>query len=983
MQGMNRENLLSDLNDEQRSAVTHKGSPLMIVAGAGTGKTTVITRRIAWLMIECGLKIDEVLSLTFTEKASTEMEERVDRLLPYGYVQLWISTFHSFCERLLRAHGLEIGLSTDFKLLDQTASWILVRRNLDHFELNIYKPSGNPTKFIHELLAHFSRCKDEDISPENYREYVERLVDSSMSDVDREEIARLQELVHAYATYQQLLLEAAALDFGDLIMYTLQLFRRRPAILERYRSQFREVLVDEFQDTNHAQYELVKLLTGKRHALTVVGDDDQSIYRWRGTSLANIHRFKRDFSECHELCLIRNYRSCQNILDCAYGLIQYNNPNRLEDRFRQSDISFSKKLIAVSEEAMGFLYTHFCATLDEEVEWVLKKIIKLRECDPMLSLGDCAILVRSNDAAAPFLAKCYEWDIPYQYYGMRGLYLKTPVIDVLSYVSLAVNEHDSASFYRVLTLPHHELSPHGLAALLQHAQKNGVSLMSAARKADTIVDMDKLDHTALSRLITVLDSFHMLGRLRSASESLCRIISDSGYLARLLAQDTLRSQEYLGYINQLFSKAKSFQRENPAGRLHDFVDHIRLEHEAGDAGALSRENDAGSDALKIMTIHSSKGLEFRHVFIVSLIDGRFPTVSRSEGIELPVGLARESGEFVEEGSHLEEERRLMYVAVTRAKEGVYLTGAADYGGSRVRKPSLFINECSLIDTGEECGAKSALLYVHPPFVAEKISSRNHVLPMAISFSQLRAFQICPLQYRYSFILKIPTMGRHQFSFGKTMHAVLERYFQQVRTLSESVTVSYTGKESLPTHEDNIRLLNECWIGEWYLSEAHQEEYRTKALAILERILAETASKRPAICELEKDFTLKLGEGNDRIVLKGRIDRIDSVEGGVEIIDYKTGTSKTEEKIRKDDKEQLLIYQIAAEESLGMRPLKLVYYYVEDGSRIEFAGTKRDKERLKQSIFKTVDAMKKSDFAAIPGLHCRFCDYKSICEYKKL
>ncbi|MEK7615422.1 MAG: UvrD-helicase domain-containing protein, partial [Patescibacteria group bacterium] len=327
------------LNPAQIKAVTHREGPLMIVAGAGTGKTTVITRRIAWLIEQQLAKPEQILALTFTDKAAGEMEERVDLLLPYGYVDLQISTFHAFCERLLRDHGVHIGLSPDFKLVTELDAWLLARQQLDRFDLDYYRPLGNPTKYLKSLLQHFSRAKDAAITSDAYLACVEGKASDADSEVHNDELAR------AYHTYQQILLERDSLDFGDLILYAVQLLKTRPAVLARLQKQFPFVLVDEFQDTNHAQYELVRLIAGDKQNLTVVGDDDQSIYKFRGASIENILRFQTDFPTATQVVLTHNYRSVQSILDHAYTFIQKNNPNRLEIK-----ANLSKKLLAQGSE---------------------------------------------------------------------------------------------------------------------------------------------------------------------------------------------------------------------------------------------------------------------------------------------------------------------------------------------------------------------------------------------------------------------------------------------------------------------------------------------------------------------------------------------------------------------------------------------------------------------------------------------------------
>jgi DNA helicase-2/ATP-dependent DNA helicase PcrA len=350
--------LLKNLNNEQLAAVKYTDGPLLIVAGAGTGKTTVITRRIAHLIEQNLAKPEEILALTFTDKAATEMQERVDLLLPIGYVDTWISTFHSFCERILKNHALDIGLPNDFELLDGTKQWMLVHKNFEKFDLDYYRPLGNPSKFISALLSHFSKCKDEVITPEEYLKHAEELtlfsdspqplpnpplkkgggdaVASSSSPfeerpgevpkIDLIEISRLQEVANAYHVYQKLLLDNSCLDFGDLINYTLELFKKRPNILKYYQNRFKYIMVDEFQDTNFAQYQLVKMLAGENQNIAVVGDDDQSIYKFRGASFSNILKFKDNFPKLKEITLVENYRSTKNILDLSYKFIQQNNP---------------------------------------------------------------------------------------------------------------------------------------------------------------------------------------------------------------------------------------------------------------------------------------------------------------------------------------------------------------------------------------------------------------------------------------------------------------------------------------------------------------------------------------------------------------------------------------------------------------------------------------------------------------------------------
>ena len=360
-----------NLNASQQAAVEYTTGPLLIVAGAGTGKTTVISQKICYLLENNLAKPGEILALAFNDKAAEEIQERVDDLVGIGYTEIAISTFHSFCQRILERHAIDIGLSNQFQLLTQTAAWLLVRKNLEKLKLDYYRPVGNPAKHIHELIKHFSKCKDELISPEEYLEYAEGLSKANGT-ANLEEKSRGTELGNAYHAYNQLLLDTAHFDFGDLIYYTNKLFESRPTILERYQNKYKYILVDEFQDVNWAQYNLVRMLarvslssraesrdldnttrdsstalrSGRNDSqmlpqLTVVGDDDQSIYAFRGASVSNILRFNKDFPKAKEIVLNENYRSNQEILDTAYKSIQNNNPDRLEVKLK-----IDKRLIA-------------------------------------------------------------------------------------------------------------------------------------------------------------------------------------------------------------------------------------------------------------------------------------------------------------------------------------------------------------------------------------------------------------------------------------------------------------------------------------------------------------------------------------------------------------------------------------------------------------------------------------------------------------
>jgi len=434
--------ILKELNPEQRQAVTTTEGPLLIIAGAGTGKTAVIARRIAYIIEKKLAKPAEILALTFTDKAAGEMEERVDILVPYGFIDTWISTFHAFGDRILRDNAFDVGLSPDFKVLSKPQQVLFFQQNLFRFNLDYYRPLGNPTKFISAILSFFSRLKDENISPEEFAQFAKgqtlRLRSGRAAEAKGEEkieASKYQELADAYQKYEKYKDEAGFLDFGDQVVKTIDLFIKRPKILSYYQAQFKYILVDEYQDTNYAQNEFVKTLASAHKNICVVGDDDQSIYKFRGAAISNILEFKKTYPKAHQVVLTQNYRSTQAILDSAYRLIRHNDPDRLEVKN-----NIIKKLKSFKQAPSLPPQEIFADTLSEEADLVAGEIEKLIKSNtrqetrdkrqtqsPVLSphhysYRDFAILVRANSQADHFLRALNMRGIPHKFVGSSGLY---------------------------------------------------------------------------------------------------------------------------------------------------------------------------------------------------------------------------------------------------------------------------------------------------------------------------------------------------------------------------------------------------------------------------------------------------------------------------------------------------------------------------------------------------------------------------------
>ena len=712
---------MSVLNKKQQEAVEYTDGPLLIVAGAGTGKTTVITRKMAYLMQEKNVKPEQILALAFNDKSASEMQDRMDDLLDLGYVELEINTFHGFCQGVLERHGLEIGLPRNFRLMTETDTWLMLRDNIYDLGLNHYRPMGNPSDNIHDLLDHFGKCKDELISPAEYLNFAEDQVLNERggeTDVDMKhetrnrrhiddvvEIVRLKEIAHAYHVYNQMLLDKQALDFGDLIFYTIKLLRDRPNVLSALQSRFKYILVDEFQDVNYAQYELIRLLAGEQRdpstvgrddvptvQLTVVGDDDQSIYSFRGANVANILRFKEDYSKTKEIVLTENYRSGQEILDASYALVQGNNPDRLEVK-----LGIEKKLKDSRRKTEDSLVEHIhCGTGEEEVRAVVEKIIALKKEEVMWD--DFAILVRANAHADPFIQALEQRGIPYEYLSSSGLHRQGIVIDVFHFLKVLDDYREAVSLYRLLCLPFFGMAENDLQQFTHMAKKKSVSYYEALKRAREFGVSERGAEKCTS-LIALIHSGMKRMRYEKPTAVLYGFLEESGYIAYLAKESDAGSHEAIRaihHIKQFFEFVEKYQTAMAGATVRGFVEYYEHVIASGDRGKLYQPTDT-PDSVNIMTIHASKGLEFKYVFIVKCVEEGFPCKRKSDGIALPLALIKE--QMPEGDYHYQEERRLFYVAMTRAKEKLFLTSAEMYeGNKRGKKVSRFVAEIGLQTT---------------------------------------------------------------------------------------------------------------------------------------------------------------------------------------------------------------------------------------------------------------------------------------------
>lgn len=985
----------NQLNEAQTRAVEYVDGPLLIVAGAGTGKTSVITKKISYLLEKGIAQPENILALTFTDKAATEMQDRVDAELQLGYTDLQISTFHTFCQRLLEKFGFEIGLPKNARLLTDTDAWLLVREHIYDFNLDYYRPLGNPTSNIHTLLDHFSKAKDELISSQQYLDYVEGLI-LDKDEAEVQEKNRLIELANAYHAYNKILLDNNALDFGDLIFYSIKLLRERPNILKKLSDQFTHILVDEFQDVNYAQYELIRLLAQKAQ-LTVVGDDDQSIYSFRGSNVSIILRFKEDFPKTQEVVLTENYRSSQEILDLAYQSIVHNNPDRLEAK-----LSIDKKLVAKGASKEGVIEHIHTDTLDEEVFTVVKKIIELKKENTDSTWDDFAILVRANGHAAPFLNALETFGIPYEFLASGGLYRQPIILDALSFLRIVAREYEDSSWYRLMQLPPLGIDNRDIQKVISGAKKKSISYFQGIERArEFYVSDPSILH--LDTLVSAIKKGIDSARHEKPTSVLYEFMETIGYLKYLTHEENKGNTvviRQIQYLKQLFDLIQAYEEITPGATVLGFVEHFDYVLESGDAGKIFQPLDT-QDSVNVTTIHGSKGLEYKFVFMVNCVEERFPTRDRSGGIELPAELVHEK-DAENTNFHIEEERRLFYVGVTRAKEQLFFSSADYYGEDRKRKKkvSRFLHEIDLAEN-EDSAKKATKLDLGSFKKAEKPENVEVVydIPNKFSHSQITSFLKCPYQYKLAHILKIQPKGSASFSFGNTVHSTMQKFYTRVQELNQVnqgslfdlVTepivdspreASKTGEIKVPPLDELLKMYDDSWQSDWYQDKQQREKYYEKGKDILKIFYSSQEGQWSIPVSLEGWFKVKVGE----FLINGRIDRIDKMaDGSLEIIDYKTGTSK--EKLDTDDKQQLLMYHIAAETLPEYRHIgpvgKLTFYYVNDNLKTSFQAEPGDVEKLKEKLLATIEKIKAGNFKATPGpFVCKYCEFRNICEFRQ-
>lgn len=639
------------LNTEQKEAVLHTEGPLLILAGAGSGKTRVLTHRISYLIEEKGVNPWNILAITFTNKAAGEMRERVDKIVGFGSESIWVSTFHSMCVRILRRHIDRLGYDTNFTIYDTDDQKTLMK--------DVCKMLQIDTKVYKErmFLGEISSAKNELVTPEEYEL-------NAAGDYVKGKVAKV------YKEYEKQLRDNNALDFDDLLLKTVQLFQTQADVLDYYQERFRYIMVDEYQDTNTVQFQLIRILAGKYKNLCVVGDDDQSIYKFRGANIQNILNFEKVFADARVIKLEQNYRSTANILNAANAVIRHNTGRK------------DKTLWTDNEEGEKIGFRQFDTAFDE-AEYIVDEIRK-GVSDKGYTYSDNAILYRTNAQSRMFEEKFVAANIPYKIIGGVNFYARREIKDLLSYLKTIDNGKDDLAVRRIINVPKRSIGLTTVNRVQENALERGISFYDALSSADLIDNIGR-SLSKIESFVALIEHFKEQSEKMSLSQLMEEIIEMTGYIESLEAESEIEAETRIENIEELKSKIIAYEEscEDEKPTLSGFLEEVAL---VADVDTL----DENSDYVVLMTLHSAKGLEFPNVYLAGMEDGLFPsymTITADDPMEI------------------EEERRLCYVGITRARKHLTMTCARRrmiHGETQYNKLSRFLKEIplELLDTGD-------------------------------------------------------------------------------------------------------------------------------------------------------------------------------------------------------------------------------------------------------------------------------------------
>ena len=967
----------SQLNSKQKEAANHVSGPMLVLAGAGTGKTSVLVHRISRLILGKHARPNEIRAFTFTHKAAREIRSRVAKSSAgIAAAGLNASTFHGYCYQLLREAG------DDFQLLDQCELWTFLRQRVADLPLNRFLRAANPGRFLKDLLAFFDRCSDELVTAQVYAEYVARVSSGELplprvakkkqaETMTRDEVLeRCEEISAIFTTVERMLADKRLLTFGALVSRTATLLTNDDQLLQRERSSARFLLIDEFQDSNHAQIELARVLAGEAQNVFAVGDPDQAIYHFRGASSAAFNEFANVFDKLerrHLINLADNQRSTQNILDCGYAAIRHN-PKLTEGGSRlqfDREKLVSARDIEESNRGSGLLFG--AQPVDvvpyrnyrEECSDVAERILTVHADGARWS--DCAVLFRSHSNAEGLVEELGARSIPFEVQD-TDLFESDALRDVVAWLHCVHSRNEDVSFFRLAL---REGSGVDLSEL--HAK-----LSSAARGTKVATVLENVNGgPELLRVLHVFSDQH-----GSESKDLVQTI----YAAADLLGIARNSTELTRFLD--FTRKWLGSRICASGKLSEFLEFLDLYREGGGTLALCpperpEEEFAGPshedaseerDAVKLLTVHAAKGLEFKNVFVLRVVSPSFPTNYKETLFEFPRELSPGNYrvEKADDQIHREEERRLFYVAITRARDTLTL-----YGKKRAsKKKGAEIPPTYLRELADDQAIKHATSVRDPISVQrEEVTLETPAWvtlaaeavrgKIELSASAIEAYATCPMKFALQKRWRLPEEPSAALQYGAAMHTALKDFYE-----AASRGIDRTGDETIEIFRREFELAK---IDE----ELQRKLYERQGEEQLRQFIALRALEpKPQVVCTEKSIRFTI----DDIVINGRIDRIDCLEGGgVLVLDYKTGAPRNT--LDAVTSIQLGLYWLATELE-GHRVERAAFYNLEDNTTAETESVK--KEKIYDKVIEVAEGIRNADFAPRPGFHCRNCGYRSLC-----
>ena len=951
-----------DLDERQRQAIEHLHGPVLVLAGAGTGKTTVLTRRVARLIQDGHARPDEILALTYTDNTAKEMRDRVRAELQGRDISgLQATTFHAYCNTLLIRSGNQFGV------LDDKDLWIYLRKRIRDLHLNYFVRAANVSQFLDDLLDFMRRCQDELVGPGKYAEYVQRLERRELpiprvtrskdrgSLKDEEVLERCREISRVFSTVEQMLAAENLGTFGHMISRAYEILNGDTELLARERLHARFILIDEFQDANFAQVKLLHLLAGEERNVLAVGDPDQAIYRFRGASSAAFGLFQRHFPGAKLLVLEKNQRSTTPILKCAFALVDKNPPVFASGQV--APISYKRAPLRsardekAGQEARGPVET--VVWRDRPLE-ATDLVTSLRQKQRQLrcSWSDFAIMYRNHFHRDDVVRELSIRNIPFSIENMDVL--DTPEVrDLLACLGAIVSPGDGASLFRVAALPQFGMDPEKLRSAMRAAPK---------------------DSTLASILPDIENGAKVLQALKEVREEVQRLNAKSRQAMEIIIRrlSLARSSPLIGAVLDFVStwEGKPTTATGEIGELLEYLEYFR---EARGAIAMTSQAD---NAVRLMTAHAAKGLEFDHVYIIRANSGSFPCQYHEPLVEFPRELRDADSVAEDEGKklHEQEERRLFYVAMTRARDSLAIYAKQGSGvdstpagllrdllkDSTVR-PYLQRRQAKPFQVDLFAGEEASV--ISPSNTAKWLALDPGVdLNAKLSATAVEAYDLCPLQFKLEREWRIPRDVPAAMQYGAAMHRVLRTYYDAVRF----------GRAM--SDEEVIQLFRSDLADSGVQDRYQHELYEKQGVEQLRGFLALARhTPCPEVLHTEQWFSIRIGEAT----VNGRVDRMDQISSGrIAIVDYKTGKPRSQDDA--DESLQLSIYALAAQETWGLTADRLMFYNLEDNSCVSSTRNEGQLEEARAKVEEVAEKIAAGKFPAKPGFHCAMCSYRNLC-----